>query len=59
MGRSGDGKRNILWGWPKWNFIIDSFILRIFIGFAGEVREGLIVVSVRTVRTVREAVNGP
>ena len=24
-----------------------------------EVREGLIVVSVRTVRTVREALNGP
>ena len=19
MGRSGDGKRNILWGWPKYN----------------------------------------
>ena len=32
----------------KWNSLS---ILRIFFGFAGEVREGLIVVSVRTVRT--------
>ena len=24
MGRSGDGKRNILWGWPKQNYPITS-----------------------------------
>ena len=35
----------------KWNSLS---ILRIFFGFAGEVREGLIVVSVRTVSTVRK-----
>ena len=25
MGRSGDGKRNILWGWPKGQDKVDQF----------------------------------
>ena len=26
MGRSGDGKQNILWGWPKKNLVICKLV---------------------------------
>ena len=30
MGRSGDGKQNILWGWPNQDFIVIDFVVKSF-----------------------------